>query len=126
MKPPIIVSDPGDIAIFRSVQDAERCLETPDVKEGRLKIYDSEGRLLSLEAESEPDEPFLGLKSFMRGVDIGIVRIGREESPQTHGDELRQILVEFLIAIGANQESLWGTTLEDALAQVIARQGYRT
>ena len=37
MKPPIIVTEPGDVEVFKSVRDAELYLEAPEVKEGRLK-----------------------------------------------------------------------------------------
>ena len=121
MKPPIIVTEPGDIDVFESVHDAELYLESPAVKEGRLKVYDSEGRLLSLDQESTPDLKLFGVTLI---VDPGTVKIGREESATTHKDELRHILVEFLIATGVDQESLEGATLENVLRQVITRQGF--
>ncbi len=121
MKPPIIVTEPGDVVVFETVREAEVYLEAPDVKEGRLKAYDSEGRLLSLEQESEPGLKLFGITLI---VDPGIVKIGREESFTTHKDELKHVLVEYLIATGVDQNSLEGATLENVLAQVITRQGF--
>jgi hypothetical protein len=115
------VNEPGDVDIFKSVRDAEIYLEAPDVKTGRLRVYDSEGRLLSVEAESEPDLTLCGITLL---VDPGTVKIGREESPATHENELKNVLVEFLVAIGAERTSFEDTTLENVLAQVIARQGF--
>lgn len=119
MKPPIIVTEPGDVMVFKSVREAEVCLEAHDVREGRLKAYDSEGRLLSVEAESEPEQRVFGITI----VDPGIVKIGREESLVTHEGELRHVLVEFLTAIGVDAKSLEDATLESVLHRVIARQG---
>jgi hypothetical protein len=121
MKPPIIVTEPGDVDIFESVLDAERYLEAPSVKEGRLKVYDSEGRLLSLEQESASDLKLLGVTLV---IDPGTVKIGREESAVMHEGELRHVLVEYLSATGVDQKSLEGATLENVLAQVIKRQGF--
>lgn len=121
MKPPIIVTEPGDVDVFESVRDAERYLEAPSVKKGRLKVYDSEGHLLSLEQESVPDVKLFGVALI---IDPGTVKIGREESATTHKDELRGILVEFLMATGVDQESLEDATLENVLTQVITRQGF--
>lgn len=120
MKPPIIVTEPGDVMVFKSVREAEVCLEAPDIKEGRFKAYDSEGRLLSVEQESEPDLKLFGIAL----VDPGIVKIGREESATTHEGELTHVLVEYLIATGVDQKTLEGETLENVLAQVIKRQGF--
>lgn len=120
MKPPIIVTEPGDIDVFKSVREAEIYLEAPDVKTGRIKVYDSEGRLLSLEQESAPDQKLFGIVI----VDPGIVKIGREESATTREDELRHLLVKYLIATGVDQKSLEGATLENVLEQVIKRQGF--
>ena len=95
MKPPIIVSDPGDISIFRSAEEAERYLELPDVKDGQTIVYDSEGRRLSLEVLSEPDSKFLGIT--ISGAER--VATGREESSTISGDKLRQLLIDILIKI---------------------------
>ena len=120
-KPPIIVTEPGDVEVFKSVRDAELYLEAPEVKEGRLKAYDSEGRLLSVEQESAPDLKLFGVTLI---VDPGVVKIGREESATTHEGELRHVLVEYLIRTGVDQNTLEGATLENVLAEVITRQGF--
>lgn len=43
MQPPIIVLD-DDVEIFESVASAEGYLEPPDVRRGKLRILDREGR----------------------------------------------------------------------------------
>lgn len=121
MKPPIIVTEPGDVMVFKSVREAEVFLEAPDVKEGQIKAYDSEGRPLSVEQESKPDLKLFGITLL---VDPGMVKIGREESATIREDELRSLLVEYLIATGVDQKSVEGATLEHVLAQVINLQGF--
>jgi hypothetical protein len=122
MKLPIIVSVPGDIFIFRSVQEAERYLEPPNVKGGQDVVYDSEGRRLSLEVLLEPDTKLLGVT--ISGTGIEKVTIGREESLPVNGDELRQLLIDFLVRVGAAPESFHNATLEDVLDKAIQRLGF--
>jgi hypothetical protein len=72
-------------------------LEPPDVKDGQTIVYDREGRRLSLEVLSEPDSKFLGI---IISAGVERVTIGREESLPVNGDELRQLLIDFLVRIG--------------------------
>jgi hypothetical protein len=80
VKPPIVVSEPGNIDLFKSVQEAERYLEPPNVEDGETIVHDSEGRRLSLEIVEEPSIKLLGLAINS----IEKVRIGREESLPIH------------------------------------------
>ena len=122
MKPPIIVSDPGNIYLFKSVQEAERYLEPPDVKDSQTIVYDSEGRRLSLEVVSEPDTKLVGI--VVSGIGIDKVTIGREESLPVNGDELRQVLIDFLVRTGSAPELFYKATLEDVLDKAIQRLGF--
>lgn len=120
MKPPIIVSDAGNIYLFRSVQEAERYLEPPDVEDGQTIVHDSEGRRLSLEIVAEPSIKLLGLA--INSIETG--RIGREESLPIHGNELKQLLIDFLVRVGAAPESFDNTTLEDVLGKATQSWGF--
>lgn len=120
MKPPFIVSESGDISIFKSVFDAERYLESPDVIDGRYIVYDSEGHLLKLEAMSQKSTSLLGLNV----VQVGKVSIssGEAEAPRT--EELRQSLVGFLVRLSAGNDWLKESTLQEVLAKTIEMTGF--
>ncbi len=122
MKPPIIVSDPGNIDLFESVQEAERYLETPDVDDGQTMVYNSEGRRLSLEVVTEPSTKLLGIE--INCIRTEKIRIGRHESLPVHGNELRQLLIDFLTRVGAAPELFHNTTLEGVLDKAIQRCGF--
>jgi len=111
----------GDIAIFRTVEEAERYLEPPAVEDGQTIVYDREGRHLSLEVLSEPDSKFLGI-TMSAGIER--ITIGREESLPVNGDELRQLLTNFLVRIGEAQELFHHATLEDVLDKAVTRLGF--
>lgn len=94
MKPPIIVNESGDADIFDSVEQAEGYLEAVDVNDGRYEAYDSEGRKLLLTATSDA------------------VKIQEGEVEPTHADELRTILINFLVNMGDTDHGLRGLSLE--------------
>lgn len=119
MKLPIIVSDTGNIYLFRLVQEAERYLEPPDVEDGQTIVHDCEGRRLSLEIVADVHK-FLGIT--ITGAET--VRIGREESLPIYGDELKQLLIDFLVRVGAAPESFDNAALEDVLDKAIQRCGF--
>ncbi len=119
MKPPIIVSDTGNIYLFRLVQEAETYLEPPDVEDGQTIVHDSEGRRLSLEIVAEAHK-FLGIT--ISGAEK--VRIGREESLPIYDNELKQLLIDFLVRVGAAPESFENAALEDVLDKAIQRWGF--
>lgn len=82
IEPPIIVDETGPIYVFRSVEAAEKYLEPIDVANNRYVAFDSQGRLLRLQA-TEPR-----------------VTIEAAEEYPTHAEALRLLLVEFLKDMG--------------------------
>jgi hypothetical protein len=122
VKPPIIISEPGNIDLFRSVQEAERYLEPPDVENGRIIVHDSEGRRLSLEVVTEPNTTLFGIR--INGIGTERIKIGSEESLPVHGNELKQLLIDFLVRVGTAPESFHNTTLEGVLDHAIQRCGF--
>ena len=78
----VIVVDNGDLSFFKTLQDAENCLEPIDVKNNEYVIYDSKGRLLtpSVIVEERP-----GLFNIGK-VSVEVVKI-EPEQPQSTGNE---------------------------------------
>lgn len=86
MKAPIICNDcpdptiPGDLAVYHSVEWAERGHEPYDAKDPAFQLYDSEGRLLKMEALW----------------DTYSVRIEPAEAESTHLARLTSIVKQYL------------------------------
>lgn len=95
MKPPIIVDETGDVAIFESVRAAELYLEPIDVKDDRYVAYDSEGRLLRL----VPTEPRITIES--------------AEAIPTHSADVRKALIGVLDYFGTDREWLARASLQE-------------
>jgi len=100
MKPPIIVSDPGDIFIFESVEAAERYIEPWGLEQ--LSAYDSEGRLLSL----TPGD-------YVAHIDLA-------EKEPSHANELRNVLVCYLWEVGPRVGISRDWLLEASLEQIVS------
>jgi hypothetical protein len=82
MKLPIIISEPGDVFVFDSVDKTMAYIEPPDVFDNLYTAYDSEGRLLNLKAVS---------RNYENAITIEVA----EDTP-AHQMELRNLLVDFL------------------------------
>ncbi|MDO8444575.1 MAG: hypothetical protein Q7T53_00470 [Deltaproteobacteria bacterium] len=120
MKPPIIVNDHGDISVFKTVADAENYLESPDVLAGQYVAYDSDGRLLKLNA---PKQKKYGLLWFTI-ISIDKISISNGESQASHVEELKSILKDFLEYLGISKQWLEEASLNDLLAKCIDKAGY--
>lgn len=82
---PIVIAEGLDISAFQSIEDAERCLEPWWVAERRGRVYDSRGRLISLEASATK------------------VRIRSWEDEPTHATELERLLREYFRMMGDHE-----------------------
>jgi len=90
MKPPIVISEHGDVTVFASVEKAAQDLEAIDVRNGEYVAYDSEGKLLNLRV----------CVSQSNWIRREIIELEDAEELPAHQDELKKILSEFLIQIG--------------------------
>ena len=106
--PPILVWEPGDLGCYASKSEAESALEAIDVEAGAYIAFDAEGRQLNLSIALEKRRSF-GVFT----TEIPIVRIESAEEEPTHQSELRNILLQFLEACGADLELLSATSLSD-------------
>lgn len=120
MKPPIIINDHGDISIFRTVEDAENYLESPDVLAGQYAAYDSVGRLLRLEA---PKAKKIGILGFSI-TSVDKVTISSEEPIPSHSEDLKMALKDFLEYFGISKQWLEEASLGDLVAKCIEKAGY--
>ncbi|MEO8572550.1 MAG: hypothetical protein ABI481_01165 [Pyrinomonadaceae bacterium] len=106
MKAPIFVYEPNDLGVFESVHDAELKVETYDVRDESFFYYDADGQILAA--------------SVVKG-DDGIERTVIHETAEKLFDEegLREILLDFLIAVGQSKFDLDHLTLEELAARTI-------
>lgn len=79
--PPIFIAEGLDVRVCRTAEEAGHELEPWWVQENRGQVYDSEGRLLRLEAGK------------IR------VKVLQGDSTPTHAGELRSLLRKFLKAV---------------------------
>jgi hypothetical protein len=121
MRPPIVVFAGGDVDIFESIEDAVRYIEWPSIVEDRTVAYDSEGRLLKLEAPGERATGLLGVKAYSVNKPISIT--GAEVEP-SHQDELGRLLRDFLERVGTARESVANAALGDLLRMAITHAGF--
>ena len=99
LRPPFVVTHGDDVRFFGSLSALERHLEAGEVRAGRYVAYDSEGRLLRLGVE-----PLSGTKkllgSLRRDVRAEMVVARPAELRPNHSDDLRDVLVGFLVGLG--------------------------
>lgn len=91
MIPPLIVSDNGDLDLFESIEDLERCIESPDVSS--LRAFDAKGQVLSLMTRNPVPTP----QKMINIVFIGRVTVG--ESGIHEVAELETLLRNFLFRV---------------------------
>lgn len=94
--PPIVVTEPGDAVVFKSVEAAEGYVEHYDVDD--LVAYDSEGRLLRL----LPTTPRITIEA--------------AEWIPNHVEQAREVLLRFLDAVGESGEILRTLPLDQLFA----------
>jgi hypothetical protein len=81
-RPPIFILEELDVAVFDSMEDAERFLEPWQIKKGGGRIFDADGRLIRAEVSG-----------------YRVVLTLAEERP-SHAHELEDVLRRYLKAIG--------------------------
>ena len=91
MKPPIIVVQ-DDIDVFLSVTDAERYMESRDVRRGRVRVFDSEARPIRA--------------SIARRALAEVVRLEEDPDADRQPAELKSILTRFLSSRGESSTSV--------------------
>lgn len=105
MKPPLIVSEHGDVMVFETAEHLEQKLEPPDVLNDEYVAYDSEGRRLSLQVADHR------------------VRVSATEAEPSHADELREVLANFLTRTG-HGEGRSALSLSGLVDALVHAHGY--
>lgn len=120
MRLPIIVSEHGDVSIYRSEVQAECALEPIDVRNGEYIAYDAEGQSLVLSVVIEEKSGPLGL--FSRRVES--VRL--TEDPVAKADEagLRNLLVQFVNRAGISLNEMKDEDLSSLINALVEKIGY--
>lgn len=96
--PPLFIHEGGDLMIFETIDDAVRYIEPVDVIEGVYVGYDSQGMLLKFKAQSQRyDQP---------------IEIVSAETEPTHQEELRDVLITYLRALGISEPSISQASLD--------------
>ncbi len=114
MKPPIIVIEGDDIAIYQSIEEVEQHIEPPDISAG--VAYDSEGRLLKLVKQVKEESKSHGLLYTLLVRLTGPiyeVKVIEIETQPKHACELREQLVRALARMGISEEFLSKASLEE-------------
>jgi hypothetical protein len=92
MKPPIIVSEHGDISFYRNAAEAELALEAIDVRNGEYIAFDGLGRPLVLSIVCKKRDGAFGFFSKY----IEIVRLDLDHDAVVDEIKVRGLLTEFL------------------------------
>jgi hypothetical protein len=91
MKPPLIVSDNGDVDLFESIEDLERYIESPDVSS--LRAFDANGQVLCLMTRHPVPTPQKLLNI------VFVDRVSVSESGVQEVAELEALLRNFLFRV---------------------------
>jgi hypothetical protein len=101
IKPPVFLCEGLDVLAYDSIEAAERHIEPASIT-GDETIYDSEGRLLHVEAVSKKR-----------------VSIQSLEPKPEHNNELRKALVSYLLHTGESEALLAHASLEDLVTKMM-------
>lgn len=112
ISPPIFVAEGNDLAVFETVERAERQVESPDVDD--YKVFDSEGLRLRFLRRTEPTGRWI------KSVAIEPVQlVPAEESPSR--EELRALLLRCLVGVGETRSELESLPLGKLISRASER-----
>jgi hypothetical protein len=122
IKLPIILVDGLDVIIYTSVEQIEQDVEPIDVINNVYTVYDSDGRLLYLDVEVKSCENWMDLlKRIILGPTYKVMLKPAKFEPQ-HEQELRKVLVEYLVHRGISKELLSEISLKELIDMVLEFQ----
>lgn len=123
MRPPIVLSESGDIEIFKDIDALLRYVEPIDVANGEYVAYDSEGRCIHLASEKIVKRRLFGLlrDEFFTPV------TARADDEAPHSKELRSLLLDALTAVDPLlAETKHESPLQEVLETAALKLGYTT
>lgn len=118
MKSPIIISEPGDVMIFESVEEAQAYIDWQDVENDEYVGYDREGRVLNLRVAKIP------VKILFFTLHNREVVIEDSEPEQKRPSELRNLLSNYLSypKFGISNGWLTDAPLDDLITKALEIQ----
>jgi hypothetical protein len=115
MAAPLILSDRGDIAVFETICDLERYVESPDAAEYR--VYDASGQRYFFKGYQEPSK----VDAIVRKVQS--VQLDEEHPGPQATEELAQLLRSYLQRVGY-REPVDSWPLQQLVKKTIELSGY--
>jgi len=115
MAAPLILSDQGDVAVFETVRDLERYVESPDV--AAYRVYDASGRRYFFKGyrnSAMDDSVFHQVKS---------VQLDEENPGHDAGEELMELLRSYLRRVEHREPSAT-LSLQQIVQRTIEISGY--
>jgi hypothetical protein len=117
MSTPVIVSENGDLMIFKSVEQAQAALEPIDVKNGEYVAYDSEGFLLAFEIVR-----FKKNNIFRANHEVEAVEL--KKSTKHCPKQLSELLIQFFKNTNTYVREDDSAKLQDLIQKAISNYGY--
>lgn len=115
MTAPLILSDQGDIAVFETVRDLERYVESPDAAEYR--VYDTSGQRYFFKGYREPSKGRAVVQKAQP------VQLDEEDPGPQSAEELAQLLRRYLQRVG-HREPVESWSLRQLVQKTIELIGY--
>ncbi len=118
MKPPIIITEHGDVSIFESPDDAQMYLEPIDVENGEYQAYDKDGHILNLRVIGVDRPSFFGMIRTKR------IKVEEASDKKEHPDELKRILLNFFKDTSIYDQSDESQPLNKLIDKAVNAFGY--
>lgn len=115
MAAPLILSDQGDVAVFETVRDLERYVESPDV--AAYRVYDAPGRRYFFKGYRNPA---IDGSVFQR---VKSVQLDEENPGHDAVDELMELLRSYLRRVERREPSE-ALSLQQLVQKTIEISGY--
>lgn len=110
LQPPIVVIEGKDVRVFRTVDEAARAVEGPDVLEGIYEAYDATGVRIELASDGDPVD-------YSAAVSLSVPAV-----PEVEAARLCRLLLQYLEARGSTVAADASVAL--LLDMVIAKDGF--
>jgi hypothetical protein len=116
MRPPLFLSEMGDILMFKSLEDIERYIELPEVKNSR--VFDAEGTEFGLQisAVDTADQAIRWYAKLVQPVHVPVIRVVADIPLMTPRVEFEGILREYLSDSDLDTNLLRSMSLTDLVS----------
>lgn len=115
MSTPLILSDQGDIAVFETVRDLERYVESPDV--AAYRVYDATGRRYFFKGYRNPSRDSAVFQK------VELVELDEENPGPDESDDLMELLRSYLRRV-ERRDSGDTLSLQQLVQKTVELSGY--